>query len=154
MKKAALLINLIFCLCFCLCFSVSAQTQESYESVRVFLPSLSLGYGLLPSDSVIGLTAYTDSSEAHAFLSSALKSPYSFEWTEKYLSPSVREPLVRLFGSWLSFNLPAVSFLLSESHINGDGSMGINARILHNDGNSACMSFIFFEGKIIAMKEL
>ncbi len=116
------------------------------SSVREYLPS-NVKVSTLPVDSVIGQLADPDSSEAHELLGRALASEYSFEWTETYIREDVRQSLVSLFGSWLSEHLQAGQILLSISHTNSDGSVGLNARV-----GDSCMSFIIDGGFIVSMK--
>ncbi len=138
MKKFVAFALLLFVLC--------VPTFSS--SVRSYLPS-NVKVANLPVDSVIGKLAEPDSSETHELLQRALKSEYSFEWTETYLREDVRQSLVSLFGPWFSENLPAAEVLLSVSHSNSDGSVGLNARV-----GSSCMSFIIDGGFIVSMKLL
>ena len=128
-------------LCCAFCFAA--------EPVRIFFPASRTGEPVLPVDSVIGQTAGASSSEFHILVSKALRSPYSFEWTEKYLREDVRAALTRLYGPWLSENLPASSFLLSAVHENGDGSTGMNIRI-----NGACFAIVVSGGQIVSVTKL
>ena len=118
------------------------------SSVRSFLPS-NTRVPSLPVDSVIGQVAEPDSTSAHELLWRALASEYSFEWTETCLRDDVRQSLVSLFGPWLSEHLPSAEVLLSVSHANSDGSIGIDARV-----GDSCMSFIVDGVRIVSMKLL
>ena len=115
-------------------------------SVRTFFPASRTGASVLPADSVIGQTADSASSELHMLVAKALKSEYSFGWTQKYIRADVRAAIVRLFGDWLSENLPAKSFLLSVVHTNADGSCGINIRV-----GETCFAVVIANGQIVSM---
>ncbi len=117
-------------------------------SVRIGLPAASKT-SLLPVDSVIGQVVQPDSSDVHVLLHKALTAEYGFEWTETYLREDVRPSLVSLFGSWFAENLPAKEMLMSASHANSDGSVGLNVRV-----GSSCMSFILEGGQIVSMRAL
>ena len=138
-KTAASVLFVFMCLVFC----------YAAEPVRVFFPASRTGEPVLPVDSVIGQTVGSSSSEFHILVSKALRSPYSFEWTEKYIREDVRGALTRLYGPWLSENLPASSFLLSVSHENGDGSKGMNIRV-----NGACFAIVVSGGQIVSVTRL
>ncbi len=115
-------------------------------SVRSYLPSKTR-VASLPLDSVIGQVAERDSSTSHELVYKALSEEYSFQWAETYLREDVRQSLISLFGSWLSEHLPAEDVLLSVSHGNSDGSVGLNARV-----GGSCMSFIVEGDLIVSMK--
>lgn len=118
------------------------------DSVRTALPAKT-GTPMLPKDVKIGqVVSYTESPD-HETLNKMLREEYSFEWTESHIAEQERPTLVKLFGSWLSQNLPATNFLMSKMSINQDGSVVINVRI----GNS-CMAFVLKDSMIVSMKEL
>ncbi len=140
MKKNLVLAMLMMLLC------VSAFCAES--SVRTGLPSLASS-PQLPLDSMIGQVTSPDASDEHALLYRALSQEFSFEWTETYIREDVRAAIVDLFGPWLSSVLPASDLLMSVSHKNADGSIGLNVRV-----GESCMSFVLLDGLIVSMKEL
>lgn len=141
-KKIHLIILMILAALLPLC---AAESQ----TVRSYLPSLSSERGLLPVDGVIGQTAEPDCDDAHKALSAALSEDYSFDWTQTYIAEPVRAALVRLFDSWFSTHLPCSAVLMSVSHPNADGSIGINVRV-----GDSCMSFVMSDGVIVSMKEI
>ncbi len=117
--------------------------------VRVAMPSKATGSPVLPYDRVIGQVVESDCDGNHVLLSGALHEDYSFEWTESHIASEVRSALVRLFDRWLSTHLPCTRILMSVSHVNADGSTGINVR-----ADGSCMSFVLSDGMIVSMKEL
>ena len=119
------------------------------QSVRTYLPSLASEQGMLPVDDVIGQTAGPDCDDAHKALYSALGEDYSFEWTQSRIAQPVRAALVKLFDSWFSSHLPCSGIMMSVSHANADGSVGINVRC-----GESCMAFVMSEGMIVSMKEI
>ena len=119
------------------------------QSVRTYLPALASGDGMLPVDDVIGQTATPDCDDAHKALYGALGEDYSFEWTQTHIAQPVRSALVRLFDSWFSSHLPCSGILMSVSHVNADGSVGINVRI-----GGSCMAFVMSDSMIVSMKEI
>ncbi|MBO4409911.1 MAG: hypothetical protein J5775_04075 [Spirochaetales bacterium] len=118
-------------------------------TVRTFFPATRTGSSVLPVDSVIGQTADSSSSQFHLLVAKALRSEYSYEWTQKYIREDVRAALIRLFGDWLSANLPAKGFLLSVLHTNADGSVGINIRV-----GETCLAVVVADGQIVSMTRL
>ena len=119
------------------------------KPVRTYLPAMASQRGMLPVDNVIGPVAEPDCDDAHAALYSALTEGYSFEWTQTYIAEPVRAALVKLFDSWFSTHLPCSGILMSVSHENADGSIGINVR---TDGS--CVAFVMSDGMIVSMKEI
>ena len=118
-------------------------------SVRVIMPSMTSGSPILPFDRIIGQVVEPDCDETHIILYDALSENYTFEWTESHIAPEVRQALVHLFDQWFSTHLPCEGFLMSVSHVNADGSTGINVR-----SGDSCMAFVLSEGMIISMKEM
>lgn len=119
------------------------------KPVRTYLPAMASQHGMLPVDDVIGRIAEPDCDDAHVALSSALGEEYSFEWTQNHIAEPVRAALVRLFDSWFSTHLPCSGILMSVSHANADGSIGINVR-----AGGSCVAFVMSEGMIVSMKEI
>ena len=136
-------------LLFMIILAAALPLYAAQQSVRTFLPSLSSGQGLLPVDDVIGQTAAPDCDDAHRALSAALGEDYSFEWTQSHVAQPVRAALVRLFDGWFSTHLPCRGILMSVSHANADGSVGINIRC-----GESCMAFVMSDGMIVSMKEI
>ena len=137
---------LLFIIILAALLPLSAAQQQS---VRTYLPSLASEQGMLPVDDVIGQTAAPDCDDAHSALYGALGEEYSFEWTQTHIAQPVRPALVRLFDSWFSANLPCRGILMSVSHSNADGSVGINIRC-----GESCMAFVMSDGMIVSMKEI
>ena len=129
--------------------SVLPVLAEDSVPVRIAMPSKATGSPLLPYDKVIGQVVEPDCDENHVLLSEALGEDYSFDWTESHIAAEVRPALVRLFDRWLSTHLPCTLILMSVSHVNADGSTGINVR-----ADGSCMSFVLSDGMIVSMKEL
>ena len=117
--------------------------------VRVAMPSNVTESPILPFDRVIGQVVEPDCDDNHVLLYNALREAYSFEWTETHIAPEVRAALVRLYDQWLATHLPCSEILLSVSHVNADGSTGINVR-----ADGSCMAFVLSGGMIVSMKEL
>ena len=117
--------------------------------VRVAMPSKATESPILPFDRGIGQVVEPDCDENHRILFSALMEAYSFEWTESHIAPEVRQALVRLFDQWFSTHLPCSEILLSASHVNADGSTGINVR-----ADGSCVAFVLSGGMIVSMKEM
>ena len=122
---------------------------DDLSSVRVTMPSKATKSPILPFDRVIGQVVEPDCDDNHMVLYNALKEAYSFEWTESHIAPEVRTALVRLFDPWLSTHLPCSEILLSASHVNADGSTGINVR-----ADGSCVAFVLSGGMIVSMKEM
>ena len=115
--------------------------------IRTALPALHGSAVILPSDPVVGQIGDDDSCEAVGILAKALRSPYSFEWTETYLHESVRSSLVKLFGSWFSENLPGEEMVFSVPYFNADGTVGVNVRFPFS-----CVAFILDGAQIVSMR--
>ena len=140
MKKicaAIILISVALCLC-----------AADKPAVRTALPSKASA-GILPVDRVIGQTCPSSETQTHQVLSGMLAEQYSFEWTESHIAQEVRQPLVRLFGNWLSEHLGSSDVLMSVANENSDGSCGINVRL-----GGGCMAFVLKDGLIVSMREL
>ncbi|MBP5162717.1 MAG: hypothetical protein ILP16_07055 [Spirochaetales bacterium] len=132
-----------------LILSVLPVLAEDSVPVRIAMPSKATGSPVLPYDRVIGQVVEPECDDSHVLLSKALGEAYSFEWTESHIAPEVRSAIVRLFDSWFSTHLPCSFVLMSASHVNADGSTGINVR-----ADGSCMSFVLSGGMIVSMKEL
>ncbi|MCF0262684.1 MAG: hypothetical protein HUK23_07215 [Sphaerochaetaceae bacterium] len=135
-----------FCI---LLISVLCVSVSFCQSVKITLPLSGAGVAIYPYDNVIGQTCDKDSSPSHMLISQALSQSYSFEWTEKFLGEQNRKNLVDLFGQWLSENLPCNDYLISVSHENADGSVGLNIRV-----GQDCFALIVDNSFIIAMKSI
>ncbi len=129
--------------------SLALCAFASDGGVRTVLPSLAGERPQLPIDTEIGQLGNFRDTREHEVLTGMLFEPYSFEWTERHLAQESREALVRLFGTWMSENLPASEMLISESRVNEDGSTVINVRL-----HGTCMAFVLRDGVIVSMKEL
>ena len=139
MKKGFLAILMFLFAIFTLCAA----------EVRIVMPQNRSGSPMLPVDSVIGQIAEEDRDDAVRTLALALRQEYSFEWTEQHIAEEYRTSLVKLFGSWLSENLPATQILFSVPYVNSDGTVGVNARI-----GQDCMAFLLDGNQIVSMRLL
>ena len=119
------------------------------DEIRVELPQNRTGNLIMPVDSVIGQTADRNVNENVQELYKAFREEYSFEWTEKHIAEEARASLVKLFGSWLSENLPIGDALFSLPYVNADGTVGVNVRV-----GSSCLAILLSGNQIVSMRLL
>lgn len=130
-----------------LCIPVSAFCANA----RISLPALSSNKQVvLPVDCEIGQTVQPNNTVFHSLLTEALSSDFDFEWLEKYVHPDSRASIAEVFSSFLSENLPASSFVMSELSQNGDSSVSISVRF-GTTSNDAVAHFVVDGSYIIAM---
>jgi hypothetical protein len=76
----------------------------------------------LPVHATLGLLSdpSTDASGAAGMLSTALQSPYGFDWYEAYVHPSVKIVVNSMYDGYFSDILPADRLVLSQPDASGD----------------------------------
>jgi hypothetical protein len=116
----------------CLPVLLSAVTTEERFT-------LSPAKEVVPYDRTIG--KLTKDCASCPTVSAMLSSPYSLEWVETYVAPSVKNAFVSLYGKELASLLPQKDFLFGESR---DGSVPVRL----SDGR--IMTLALYEGKLLS----